>query len=200
MAMQSGGHSFEWQESADLAAKLGNQIVVAKYWADGTTIDLWVPPGNIAWIQLEPALRNFAQRCRAVGVSQVEYVWCQGESNTPNNVTGLLATFQANTISLFDGVKAVLEGYGLRVHFTIIMTNPNIVTGPNPTDPSAANLTAVRGFQTAIAAARTDTGTLDPSDITPGSAGAVHYINGQTNVIGSREAVVIATRLALTGL
>jgi len=130
-------------------------------------------------------------------VKNVEFVWCQGESNTPNNVAFLLPTYQSDTNSVFNGIKAIFDSEFISVHFTIIKTNINIVTGPNPTDPSAASLTFVRAAQDALALARSDTATIDFPDIVPASPGAVHYINGQTNVGGARLAAAIAARYVI---
>ncbi len=175
MSLQNGGHSFEWQCGTNLAIAYNSNIITAKWWYDGAVIDLFKASSNFGWPNLALALENFARQCVAANVSQANILFCQGESNAVAATAGLLPTYQADVQDVFDSVKGLLEGYGLNVRFTIIMTNVGC-----PTD-SPSGLTAVRGYQTAIGAARTDTTVIDP----PTSSGALHYINGASNIIGT---------------
>ncbi len=194
MALQGGGHSFEWQCSSNMALHYSSPVTVAKYWADGTLISQWLPTSLTLWVGLAKALEAFALRCLAEGITQVEFGWSQGESNCTANQSATLATFEAYTNDVFDSVKYLLEAFGLTVHFTIIKTNSNIVTGPNPGDVSAVSLAFVRAAQDNLAVTRSDTSTLSLDSIVPASAGAVHYINGQTNTGGAIWATDIFTR------
>lgn len=195
MSMQAGGHSFEWQMAYDLSVTLNTNIMVHKCWADGAVVNLFLP-NSAVWVKMYNAATNLGYQAKAAGIKYVEVVWCQGESNTPNNVAGLLPTYQSDTAMFFDLIKGILEPFGLSVHFTIIKTNANITTGPNPGDPGAASLAFVRAAQDALAATRSDTSTVSLDYIVPASAGGVHYINGQTLTGGSTVASSLAQRYA----
>lgn len=184
MSLQAGGHSFEMQCSANVASQYNKPITVGKYWVDGSVIDLWKPEG-LAFSQMCFVLEKLARDCVSTGVSQVEVLWSQGESNTRNDLASLLPTFESDTSAVFDGISTFLAAYGLTTHFTIIKTNANIVTGVNPTDPGVAGLAAVRGFQENLALVRADTSIVNFDFMVPAVGGGVHYAHGQTNIGGA---------------
>jgi len=182
MALQDGGHSFDWQVGSDLAAHFNHAIIVGKYWADGTIVSDFLPPGG-KWLGMLAVINAVAPQYVAAGISKVECMWMQGESNTPNNVTSYLPTFEADTNTVLDNIKTAFASYGLSVHFTIIQINGNFVTGPNPGDVSATSLAFVKAAEAHIATTRTDTTTVSPDAYTPNAG--VHYAHGQTNTISS---------------
>lgn len=194
MALQSGGHSFEWQAGSDMAAYYGTNILTAKTWADGTLIDTWLPAQGDNWVRLARTLELFARQCVIANVTQVEFGWQQGESNCVNSFAGSVAAFQSNTNEAFDAVKYLLEGFGLTVHFSIFKLNASITTGVNPGDTDAGQLAAVRAAQVALAAARTDTTLIDLDSIVMIGSTKLHYLGGQTNIAGSIWASSVIAR------
>lgn len=186
----SGGHSFEMQCSADMASHYSSSILVGKHWADGTTIGDWQPgPLRAA---LATALNYFAPQCVSAGITRVEFGWCQGEGNAANVNSGMLSTYEAYTNDLLDYAKGILNGYGLSVHFAILKTNGNLVTGPNPGDISSSGLAYVRAAQDHIAATRTDATAISFDSVN--LSGHLHYVGGEGNTCGAIWATSIAAR------
>jgi hypothetical protein len=177
------GHSFEWQCGSDLAAQYGSDIIVGKYWADGSVIKDWLVSNTLKWPPLALALENFAVQCVTANVSQVDFGWCQGESNALNATVADLATFEAETNTLFDTVKYLLEGFGLTVRFSVLKTNGNLTTGPGDLEINASQLATVRAAQDNLGVTRTDTSVVSFDTVNLG--GALHYENGDTNLCGS---------------
>jgi hypothetical protein len=179
----NGGHSFEWQCGSDLAAHFDSDILMAKYWVDGSQISTWLVSTGVNWPTLALALENFAVQCVTANVSQVDFGWCQGESNALNAIASELATFEADTNTLFDTVKYLLEGFGLTVRFSVLKTNGNLTTGPGGAEINAGQLAAVRAAQDNLGVTRTDTSVVSFDTVNLG--GALHYANGETNLCGS---------------
>src|SRR5512142_204679 len=187
----STGHSFEWQCGADLAAFFKSNLITAKFWADGTIVQYFLRSWAIHWPTLSATIDNFALQWAAAGMVRVEFAWCQGESNCNSALPAELATFESDTSTLFDAIKALLATRGLGVHFTIIKTNINIqLTG----GVTKQFLDAVRAAQEHLALSRTDTSIVSLDWLT--TPGTLHYSGGQTNTGGSYLATSIESRYA----
>ena len=191
MSLQFGGHSFEMECSADMAVHYNGPILVGKVWADGTSIGNWAPGSGLRTI-LTNCLQSYAAQCLAANVNKIEFGWCQGEGNATNANSPYLGTYEAETSNLFDHVASTLAAFGISVHFTIIKTNANLVTGTNPSDISASGLAAVRTAQAHIPTTRADATAL--SFDTVNLAGNLHYGSGETNTCGHIWSANIFTR------
>lgn len=192
MQLQSGGHSFEWNTAVGLSNRYNKPIIASKYYVDGSVIDLWLP-GDVAFAQLSAVMEQHARQAVAAGTTQVLFIWSQGESNTRTDLSGLLPTFESDTVAVFDGVKDFFAAYGLSTRFLIIKINSNIVTGPNPADPSAASIAFIGDAQENIAATRDDTDIINFNFMVPATGGGVHYAHGQTNIGGDLIASLAST-------
>jgi hypothetical protein len=183
------GHSFEWQAGSDLAAHFNSNIITGKFWGDGSIVQYFLPSFAIHWPKMSAVLESVALQCVAAGVTRVEFAWCQGESNANAALPTELASYEADTNSLFDVVKALFAAHGLTTHFTIIETNIHVYS---PGDANVSALNTVRAAQEHLAAVRADTDIVNLDSLTTYTT--LHYGGGQTNTGGSRVVTSILTR------
>lgn len=191
MALQSGGHSFEWSCAYGMAQHYSSNILVGKTWGDGTSVSFWKRNviGSIMWGRMAKMLTNFGLQCRTAGITQVAFIWDQGENESSTANAGQVATFQSDTLRLFATIRAILGAFGIaRVRFYVVQVNSNLISYniANPGTIDATQLATVRAAQAAIAAgADPDSALVNLDDIVP-AGGFLHYTTGQTLTGGTR--------------